>query len=96
MPDETVTAGKNTPRVRSPHHRVVYANQINTTSGETEVRIRFGITALSDDGVLTIEDQVDVIIAPSLAFKMGKLLHEIVKRNYPALEGLLDAKAETK
>jgi hypothetical protein len=73
----------------------VYCNQVNTTSGEIDVRVRFGISELSDEGQTTIEDQVDVMLTPIMVVKLRNLLTDIIRRHYPPLDELLSAEKKT-
>lgn len=52
--------------------------------------MRLGISELSDEGVITIEDQVDVMMSPVLALKLRNLLDDILKRHYPELTKLAE------
>jgi hypothetical protein len=64
-------------RKRSPHHRVVHANQIGLTVTGTDVRLRFGCIEEATVDEMTVEDQVDVFLGP-MEFHA---LHQLLGRN---------------
>ena len=67
-------------RGRSPHHRVVYANQISCTGTGMDLRLRFGIVEFGSTAETRIEDQVDVMINPVVAHQLQSLLSRQLKR----------------
>ena len=69
-------------RTRSPHHRVVYSNQVGSTTSATEIRLRFGIIEEADAERMAIEDQVDIIVGPVMAAKLRDLLDGLIKKHF--------------
>jgi hypothetical protein len=51
-------------RSRSPHHRVVYANQTQLMATNVDIRLRFGVIERAEPTELEVEDQVDVVLGP--------------------------------
>ena len=83
MADETKNLAQS--RTKSPHHRVVYCNQVGTTTSSTEVRVRFGIIEYQDSEKQVVEDQVDVIIGPEMTVKLRDLLDRIISKHFVAV-----------
>lgn len=80
--------GHKIERPRSPHHRVVYTNQIEAQNTDTDIRLRFGAIEFISDELHRIEDQVDVILTPLTAMKLRGLLDTVLKQRAQAMEEL--------
>jgi hypothetical protein len=61
-------------RTRSPHHRVVYANQIGLVISGFEARLQFGCIEKATPTDMAVEDQVDVMISPPQMHQLHQLL----------------------
>jgi hypothetical protein len=64
-------------RSRSPHHRVVYANQTQLMATNVDIRLRFGVIERAEPTELAVEDQVDVVLGP----QEMRGLYELLGRN---------------
>jgi hypothetical protein len=76
-------------RSRSPHHRVVYANQTQLTATNVDIRLRFGVIERAEGSELVVEDQVDVVLGPHEM----RGLYELLGRH---LDRFPDAVVETR
>jgi hypothetical protein len=79
----------NVTRSRSPHHRVVYANQTQLMATNVDIRLRFGVIERAEPTELKVEDQVDVVLGPHEM----RGLYELLGRN---LDRFPDAAAEAR
>ena len=59
---------------RSPHHRVVYANNTQITISNVDVRLRFGVIEKANAEEINVEQQVDVILGPMEMAALHNLL----------------------
>ncbi|HUP40037.1 MAG TPA: hypothetical protein VM115_07955 [Vicinamibacterales bacterium] len=86
---------------RSPHHRVVYANNTQITVSNVDIRLRFGVIEKASAEVIDVEQQVDVILGPVemaalhdlLGRYLGKFQVEMTQQKTD--EAAEDEKAET-
>ena len=67
-------------RTRSPHHRVIYANQTGMTVTNVDIRIRFGCVEKADSAAIHVEDQVDVILGPVELHALHALLERHLEK----------------
>jgi hypothetical protein len=61
-------------RTRSPHHRVIYANQTMVTVTNVDIRLRFGVVEKATQEDIYVEDQVDVLLGPVEAASVAGLI----------------------
>lgn len=81
-------------RSRSPHHRVVYANQTAVTNTGIDLRLRFGCVEKATPEELVVEDQVDVCLGPMEAMGLYKLLERQIKRLNVEIEQTPEAESD--
>ena len=73
-------------RTPSPHHRIVYANQVGSTTSPTDIRLRFGVLEVASESEVRVEDQVDVMLSPVLAKQLMDLLDRVLKKHFQIVE----------
>ena len=80
--------GRKLNRSRSPHHRVVYANQTMITVTNVDLRLRFGVVEKVTKDEIRVEDQVDVILGPVEAAGVAQLIVRHLEKMGVKLENL--------